>query len=264
MFWLGILTFTVPPPLHPPLGAQGGLQLRERHLPARHRDREVFSSCLSGHPTPRPQTRTFQPGPRHQLLESPGVSPSRPFPAPGSASRWSAFPCGRRQLLHLTGLKDKDPWSLSQPQFPRLKTARVKPADTKDRPSPWRVLGHCPRPRRGARWVPPRRGHLTVPSGPRGWGVRAAAARAPLFPRPCPSAYSLGFALGPGRRDSSSCGWRLLVWRRAKGRAIPRLRATSRHGRAAASGPFRSSAAEPCWAPKGLLHAQPTEAGGHE
>lgn len=170
MFWLGILTFTVPPPLHPPLGAQGGLRLRERHLPARHRDREVFSSCLSGHPTPRPQTRTFQPGPRHQLLESPGVSPSRPFPAPGSASRWSAFPCGRRQLLHLTGLKDKDPWSLSQPQFPRLKTARVKPADTKDRPSPWRVLGHCPRPRRGARWVPPRRGHLTVPSGQRGWG----------------------------------------------------------------------------------------------
>lgn len=106
-------------------------------------------------------------------------------------------------------------------------------------------------------------------------GVRAAAARAPLFPRPCRSACSLGFALGPGRRDSSSCGWRLLVWRRAKGRAIPRLRATSRHGRAAASGwwfpeplgpqgPFRSSAAEPCWAPKGLLHAQPTEAGGHE
>lgn len=57
LFWLGSLTFTVPPPRHSPLGVQGGPHLRERHITTRHRDREVFSSCLSGHlgtPPPNP------------------------------------------------------------------------------------------------------------------------------------------------------------------------------------------------------------------
>lgn len=210
MFWLGILTFTVSPPLHPPLGAQGELQLRERHLPARYRDREVFSSCLSGHPTPRPQTRTFQPG----LSSAAGVSQRLSL---------STLPGPRLSF----SLECISPWEATTAApdwiegqgFLVFVAASVSPSVNCVR----KVIGHQGSPQSltcsrslssssaGSALGAAAEGTPDRPQRTARVGVRAAAARAPLFPRPCPSACSLGFALGPGRRDSSSCGRRLLV-----------------------------------------------------
>lgn len=205
MFWLGSLTFTVPPPRHSPLGAQGGPHLREQHLTTRHRDREVFSSCRSGH------------------LGTPPPNPNQDLPvwAASSAARvsrrlsLSTLPCPRlsfpQECSSLWEATAAAPDWVEGQGFPVLVAASVYPSVNcvckasgyQGSPQPLA----CPRSlsaSAGCTLGAAAEGTPDRPQRAARVGVRAAAARAPLFPRPCPAACSLGFALGPGRRDSSS------------------------------------------------------------